>query len=196
MDTAESTKRLSGLLLALLAVAAVAMVPPPAAEAYTKHGEPWPNEVITYSTTTSGYAASVDRAAALLNRAHDGPKFRRTSAGDAEVVFLNGGTACNGSAFLGYQRLEESTVWLGRGCNKDLITLTAVHEMIHVLGLDHERRVCARMNVTFDRSGSPDRCPLRSIAYWLAHPLTPDDERGLKAIYSRRSTHSSPPSTQ
>ena len=86
MDIAEFPKRLSNLLLALLAVAAVAMVGPPAADAYTKHGEPWPNEVITYSTTTSAYAASVDRAAALLNRAHNGPRFRRASAGVAEVL--------------------------------------------------------------------------------------------------------------
>jgi hypothetical protein len=31
--------------------------------------------------------------------------------------------------------------------------------------------------------GTPNHCRHRSLAYWLSHPLTADDKRGLRAIY-------------
>jgi hypothetical protein len=74
-------------------------------------------------------------------------------------------------------------LYLGRGCSKSLVTLTAVHEFGHVLGLDHENRACARMNPSFDDTGTPTHCKERSLAYWLKHPLTSDDLRGLRALY-------------
>jgi hypothetical protein len=58
-----------------------------------------------------------------------------------------------------------------------------VHEFEHVPGLDHEMHHCARMNPSFDHSGTPDQCREHSLKYWLAHPLTADDLRGLRAIY-------------
>jgi hypothetical protein len=39
------------------------------------------------------------------------------------------------------------------------------------------------MNPTFDDSGTPGRCRGRPISWWLAHPLTTDDVRGLRALY-------------
>jgi hypothetical protein len=59
-----------------------------------------------------------------------------------------------------------------------------VHEFGHVLGLDHENRRCARMNPEFDNTGTPSSCEEHPLSYWLAHPLTRDDVRGLRAIYS------------
>ena len=34
-----------------------------------------------------------------------------------------------------------------------------------------------------DDSGTPTRCKQHTLGYWLAHPLTGDDLRGLRAIY-------------
>jgi predicted Zn-dependent protease len=99
------------------------------------------------------------------------------------VVVAYGGAPCEGEAAVGFQRLDLDLLYLGRGCNRGLVTLTAVHEFGHVLGLDHENRRCARMNPSFDDSGTPTHCKSRTLAYWLAHPLTADDLRGLRAIY-------------
>lgn len=100
------------------------------------------------------------------------------------MVVAYGGSPCEGEAAVGYRRLPLDLLFLGRGCNRGLVTLTAVHEFGHVLGLDHETARCARMNPSFDDTGTPDRCKEHSLSYWLAHPLTADDLRGLRAIYS------------
>jgi hypothetical protein len=76
-------------------------------------------------------------------------------------------------------------VRLGAGCSSGLITLTAVHELGHVLGLDHEGRACARMNSSFDWTGTPGHCTSHTLSYWLAHPLTSDDIRGARALYRK-----------
>ena len=80
---------------------------------------------------------------------------------------------------------DESTISrLGAGCSTVFITLTAVHEFGHVLGLDHESTKCARMNWTFSKTGTPIRCRQgHSLSYWLKHPLEPDDIRGGRALY-------------
>jgi predicted Zn-dependent protease len=105
------------------------------------------------------------------------------SAASAGEGYAVGGRACEGEAAVGYQRLEIDVLYLGRGCNTGLVTLTAVHEFGHVLGLDHENRRCARMNPSFNDTGTPTHCTEHTLAYWLAHPLTSDDLRGLRAIY-------------
>jgi hypothetical protein len=149
--------------------------------AYVARGPAWPSNVVTYDSDTPAYRASVDRAARLINRAGIGVRLRR-DASNPDVVFVYNGQPCDGSAYVGFRR-RESTVWLGRGCSRDLITLTAVHELGHVLGLDHETRRCARMNPSFDDSGTPDQCSRHPLSYWLAHPFTSDDLRGLRALY-------------
>jgi hypothetical protein len=152
------------------------------APAYVIGGRPWPYDVITYSSDAPAYTASVDRAARLINRQHVGVRLRRDD-GNPDVVFVYNGRACDGSAYVGFRPRRESTVWLGRGCSRDLITLTAVHELGHVLGLDHETRRCARMNPAFDDTGTPSGCRARPLSHWLAHPFTADDLRGLRALY-------------
>jgi len=118
----------------------------------------------------------------MVNRANVGVRLRRDDR-YPDVTFVYHGSPCDGSAYVGFRRRRTSTVWLGRGCSRDLITLTAVHELGHVLGLDHETSRCARMNPSFDASGTPGRCARRPLSYWLAHPFTADDVRGLRALY-------------
>jgi hypothetical protein len=168
-----------------LAVIVACLACAPAADAYSIGGRAWPEGTVTYYTQASGYSGAVNRAARILNNAGVGVRLRRASSKAlADVVVAYGGAPCEGEAAVGFQRLGLDVLYLGRGCNRGLVTLTAVHEFGHVLGLDHENRRCARMNPSFDDSGTPTHCRRHTLAYWLAHPLTADDLRGLRAIYS------------
>jgi hypothetical protein len=170
------------LILSLAALGALA----PSASAYERAGRAWPGGRITYFTAADGYVAPVDRAARIWNRANVGVRFVKTTRRNAQVVIGYGGPRCEGAAFAGYiGRRRQSPVQLGAGCGRSLITLTAVHELGHVLGLGHERGACARMNPAFDGTGTPIRCRPRSLAYWLDHALVSDDLQGARRIYRR-----------
>jgi hypothetical protein len=168
---------------ALIAACAVATTAAPS-DAYVIGGRPWPNAAFTYYPAAKGYAAPAARAAKILNRAGVGVTVRKASSRSAaDIVVSYGGRACEGSAEVGYDRVSPNLLYLGRGCSKSLVTLTAVHEFGHVLGLDHENRLCARMNPSFDDTGTPSHCKQHTLSYWLKHPLTSDDLRGLRALY-------------
>jgi hypothetical protein len=167
-----------------LLVCSLVLLVPASAHAYVIGGSAWPGTTIHYHSAARGYAGPVARAARVWNKAGVGVRFVRSSRARADVVVRYGGPRCGGAAPVGYARAYDgSWVRLGAGCNRDLIMLTAVHELGHVLGLDHESGRCARMNPGFDASGSPDACPNRTLSYWLAHPLLGDDIRGARALY-------------
>lgn len=168
---------------AALATGALSLLPATSGEAYSIDGRAWPRATVTYHTTAGAYSASVNRAARIINRAGAGVRLRRASRADADVLVAYGGRACEGEAFVGFQRFVSDVVYLGRGCSHGLVTLTAVHEFGHVLGLGHETSNCARMNPSFGGAGTPGRCDHRTLAYWLKHPLTKDDVRGARALY-------------
>jgi hypothetical protein len=178
------TRRLAASLLATVAVALACAA---TSDAYVIGGRAWPKKTVTYHSAARGYAKAVDRAARLVNRARLGVRLRRRSRARADVVVAYRGRPCEGSAYLGYLPRRRNVVFLGRPCRRGLVTLTAVHEFGHVLGLGHERRRCARMNPSIDGTGTPSHCARRSLSFWLGHPFRRDDIRGLRAIYRRGS---------
>ena len=156
----------------------------PAANGYVVGGNPWPGTTITYYVAAKAYSGGVARAARNWNHAKVGIRFARTSRSNADVVVTYGGPRCGGQTVMGFGGYGESTtVYLGAGCSSSLISLTATHELGHVLGLDHDDSRCARMNASFAPNGSPSHCASHALSYWLAHPLRADDIAGAKAIY-------------
>jgi hypothetical protein len=169
------TRRALTLLLAGLAIHTGV------ADAYVIQGSAWPDSTLTYYP--AAYGSATDRAARLINHVAVGVQLRRAPRSSADVVVRYGGSPCEGSADVGFQRFRPEIVELGRGCSRGLVTLTAVHEFGHILGLGHVTGRCARMNPAFDKSGTPSYCAERSLAHWLAHPFTSDDLRGLRRLY-------------
>jgi hypothetical protein len=174
-----------GRLVLIAAACALAAALPASAGAYAVGGRPWPATTITYYVAAKAYSGSVKRAARIWNRADVGVEFESAPRSEADVVVAYGGPRCAGRSPVGFGGWYESTVSrLGAGCGTGFITLTAVHEFGHILGLDHEGRKCARMNWTFSTTGTPIRCRQgHSLGYWLRHPLEPDDIRGARALY-------------
>jgi hypothetical protein len=171
-------------LAAALACGALSLAAAAPSEGYSIGGRGWPDATVTYYTSAGDYSGPVNRAARILNHAGAGIHIKRASSrAAADVVVAYGGRPCEGEVVVGYGRIKVDPLYLGRGCNSALVTLAAVHEFGHVLGLDHETHRCARMNPTYDHSGTPSDCAERSLKHWLAHPLTADDRRGLRAIY-------------
>ncbi len=178
------TRRSAHLLAA--AVAALVMLAATAtAQAYVIGGAPWPGHTITYYP--SAYRKAVVAAAATWNAAHVGVTLQRVSQksqADFIAVYDPSVNPCEGASLLGWQDGDQSRMWLGRGCNRTFMIITATHEMGHILGLDHETHRCARMNpVVYYPSGTPEDCNFHGRSYWLKHLLKQDDINGARALY-------------
>jgi hypothetical protein len=77
--------------------------------------------------------------------------------------------------FGGHMRLQAS-------CPEGTLTMTAAHELGHVLGLGHEDRRCALMNSVF-----VSRCRPQPLEWeWYCSPPRDDDRRGALRLYGGR----------
>jgi hypothetical protein len=171
-------------LAATLGAALVALSAVPSAHAYRLEGGRWPTRTITYYNEVPAYSWAVDTAAYAWNTSGARVQFlkmpRRAAkvlvgvrwfkvAGDANVQRLKDGR------FIGAQ------VGIRTGQDRYTMALVVAHEFGHVLGLDHEDRVCATMN-TYLVDNHPEYCPAPE-GKWICRLLRTDDIRGAIRLY-------------
>jgi hypothetical protein len=156
------------------------------AGAYEARGYEWPGPEVTYWVAAREFRDEATYGAKAWNRAKVGVEFTPAeSRRDADVLVTRGDLNCGGSAWAGYYGPGVQTrITLGTGCpDRRLTALIATHEFGHVLGLGHELEVCALMNTTSDRTGTPNRCNARPLRVWYTSPLRRDDIRGARSRY-------------
>ena len=171
------------LALASLASFAVAALSGPAA-AYRLEGPRWPTHTISYYTDTPAYRWSVDAAAYEWNTSGASVQFVKTTKAAAKVVIGARWYKHAGDAQLQVVggRIVHAQVGVQPGHDRYEMALIVAHEFGHVLGLDHEFRLCAAMNPTVGDDHTT-MCPAPPAGQWTCRLLQPDDVRGAVALY-------------
>ena len=167
-----------------LIVTLVAIAIPSPAGAYRLEGGRWPTATITYFNEVPAYGWSVDSAAYAWNTSGARVQFVKSSRRDAKVLigirwFKAAGDANvqrSGGRFL------SAKVGIQSGQDRYTMALVVAHELGHVLGLDHEDRVCATMN-SYLHSNHPAHCPAAPDGMWVCRLLRGDDVRGAVSLY-------------
>ena len=171
-------------VLVLTAVLLTVLGPRPAG-AYRLEGAKWQTRTITYYTETPAYAWSVDTAAYAWNTSGARVQFVKSSRASAKVlVGIRWYKRSAGDALV--QRLGgkilSAQVGIQTGHDRYEMALIVAHELGHVLGLDHEDRVCATMNSYLVNNG-PEHCPAAPEGMWVCRLLRTDDVRGAVSLY-------------
>jgi hypothetical protein len=171
-------------LALILALTLVAIAIPSSAGAFRLEGGRWPTSTITYYNEIPAYAWAVDSAAYAWNTSGARVQFLKSSrhnakvlvgirwfkaAGDANVQRVNG-------------RFVAAKVGIQNGQDRYTMALVVAHELGHVLGLDHEDRVCATMN-TYLIDHHPQYCDAAPAGQWICRLLRADDVRGAVRLY-------------
>ena len=171
-------------LAAILGVVVVACALPSSAGAFRLEGGRWPTRTISYYNEVSAYNWAVDTAAYAWNTSGARVRFVKSSRRDAKVLLGIRWFKVTGDAnvqrtngrFLGAQ------VGIRNGQDRYTMTLVIAHELGHVLGLDHENRVCATMN-SYLIDNHPEFCPAAPEGKWICRLLRADDVRGVVSLY-------------
>ena len=172
-------------LAATLGAALVAMTAIPGANAYRLEGGRWPTRTITYYNEVPAYSWAVDTAAYAWNTSGARVQFLKMPRSAAKVLVGVRWFKIAGDANV--QRLKDgrfigARVGIRTGQDRYTMALVVAHEFGHVLGLDHEDRVCATMN-TYLVDNHPEYCPAAPAGSWICRLLRTDDIRGAVRLY-------------
>jgi hypothetical protein len=167
-----------------LGAALVALTAATPADAYRLEGGRWPTATITYYNEVPAYSWAVDTAAYTWNTSGARVQFLKSSRRDAKVLigirwFKIAGDA-NVQRVNG--RFVGARVGIRNGQDRYTMALILTHELGHVLGLDHEDRVCATMN-SYLVDNHPEHCPAAPAGTWICRLLRTDDVRGAVSLY-------------
>jgi hypothetical protein len=172
------------LRLALILVSALATAVPSSAGAFRLEGGRWPKPTITYYNEIPAYAWAVDSAAYAWNSSGARVRFLKSSRRDAKVLIGIRWFRVAGDANV--QRLNghfvSAKVGIQNGQDRYTMALVVAHELGHVLGLDHEDRLCATMN-TYLVDAHPEHCDAPPTGQWICRLLRADDIRGAVRLY-------------
>jgi hypothetical protein len=164
------------------AVAAFTVVP--GSSAFQLEGGRWPTSIITYYNEVPAYSWAVDTAAYAWNTSGARVRFLKSSRRDADVLigirWFN--VAGDASVQRVSGRFVSAKVGIRSGQDRYTMALVITHELGHVLGLDHEDRVCATMNSLLV-SYHPEHCGAAPSGRWICRLLRSDDVRGAVALY-------------
>jgi Matrixin len=172
------------LMRATLAAVLLALVCVPAAGAYRLEGGRWPTTTIRYYNEVPAYTWAVDTAAFAWNSSGARVQFVKSSRQNADLLVGIRWFKVAGEARL--QRLQGrivgAQIGVRSGQDRYTMALVTAHELGHVLGLDHEDRVCATMN-TYIEGNHPEHCAAPPAGMWVCRLLRADDVRGAVSLY-------------
>jgi hypothetical protein len=175
------------LMRATLAALLLAVVLVPTAGAYHLEGGRWRTTTIRYFNEVPAYTWAIDSAAFAWNSSGARVQFLKSSRRDADVLVGIRWFKAAGEARL--QRLNGrivgAKVGIQSGQDRYTMALVTAHEFGHVLGLDHEDRVCATMN-TYIAEDHSERCAAPPAGMWVCRLLRADDVRGAVSLYGGR----------
>ena len=170
---------------ATLIVTLVAIALPSSAGAYQLEGGRWPTATITYYNEVPAYAWAVDTAAYAWNTSGARVQFRKSSRRDAKVLLGIRWFKALGEANVQRNnkgRIVSAKVGIQSGQDRYTMALVIAHELGHVLGLNHEDRVCATMNSRLVENHT-EYCPAAPPGMWVCRLLRADDVRGAVSLY-------------
>jgi len=172
------------LMRALLAALLLAVVLVPTADAYRLEGGRWRTTTIRYYNEVPAYTWAVDTAAFAWNSSGARVQFLKSSRRNADVLLGVRWFRVAGEARLQRlnRRIVSAKVGIQSGQDRYTMALVTAHELGHVLGLDHEDRVCATMN-TYLVDNRPQRCGAPPAGMWVCRLLRADDVRGAVSLY-------------
>jgi hypothetical protein len=169
---------------AIIGAALVAASVVPGSSAFQLEGGRWPTSTITYYNEVPAYSWAVDTAAYAWNTSGARVRFIKSSRRDAKVLVGIRWFKIAGDAYV--QRVNgrfvNAKVGIRSGQDRYTMTLVLAHELGHVLGLEHEDRVCATMN-SYLVNYHPEHCSAPPAGKWICRLLRSDDVRGAVALY-------------